>query len=72
MNNLHSLTQREIDVMVLVSQGKQNKVIAFDLGITENTVERHLQHIFAKFNVSCRTEAALIYLTDMKITGIRD
>jgi DNA-binding NarL/FixJ family response regulator len=53
------LSQRETEVLALISQGKRNKEIAMQLVITENTVETHLKTIFKKLCVRSRLEAAL-------------
>lgn len=50
------LTSREIDVLFLVAKGLQNKEIAKRLFVSVNTVKRHLDNIFGKFNVSTRTK----------------
>lgn len=53
------LSDREIEILKLVSQGKSNKEIAADLFISINTVKVHVGNIFQKINVSSRTEATL-------------
>jgi two-component system, NarL family, nitrate/nitrite response regulator NarL len=53
------LTRREVDIVSLVAQGGTNKEIAKDLGITEDTVKRHLTNIFNKVGTSTRLELAL-------------
>ena len=53
------LSEREIEILQLVSQGKSNKEIAAELFISVNTVKVHLANIFAKIGVSSRTEATL-------------
>lgn len=53
------LTGRQIDVMMLLSQGKPNKLIARDLGISEGTVKIHLAAIFRALNVRNRVEAVV-------------
>lgn len=53
------LTDRQIDVMRLLSQGKPNKLIARDLGISEGTVKIHLAAIFRALNVRNRVEAVV-------------
>ena len=53
------LSDRETDVLRLVAQGKANKEIAHDLGITEQTVKSHVSSIFGKLGVASRTQAAL-------------
>jgi len=54
------LTPRELDVLGLVSQGKTNAEIGFALGISEKTVEKHLDMIFRKMGVVSRVEAAVM------------
>ena len=50
------LTSREIDVLMQVERGMQNKEIAEKLYISVNTVKRHLENMYRKFNVSSRTK----------------
>jgi ATP/maltotriose-dependent transcriptional regulator MalT len=52
------LTEREVEVLVLVASGKTNREIAADLVISEHTVARHLQNMFVKLGVSSRTAAS--------------
>jgi DNA-binding CsgD family transcriptional regulator len=52
------LTEREIEVLVLVATGRTNRDIAAEMFISEHTVARHLQNIFAKLGVSSRTAAS--------------
>jgi DNA-binding CsgD family transcriptional regulator len=51
------LTAREVEVLRLVAAGKSNRAIATELAISEHTVARHLQNIFAKLDVSSRSAA---------------
>jgi DNA-binding NarL/FixJ family response regulator len=53
------LTQREQDVLALLSEGLSNAAIADRLVLTEKTVKNLLNHIFAKLQVTNRTEAIL-------------
>jgi ATP/maltotriose-dependent transcriptional regulator MalT len=53
----HGLTSRELEVLRLVAAGKSNRKIASELVISEHTVARHVQNIFAKLRVSSRTAA---------------
>ncbi len=50
------LTQREFDVLDLLSQGMQNKHIAAELGLSLATVKTHLIHIFRKCAVRSRSQ----------------
>ena len=51
------LTAREAEVLRLVAAGKTNRQVAAALVISEHTVARHLQNIFAKLDVSSRSAA---------------
>jgi DNA-binding CsgD family transcriptional regulator len=53
----HGLSDRELQVLRLVAAGKSNRAIAAELVISEHTVARHLQNIFAKLGISSRTAA---------------
>lgn len=57
-----SLTDREIEVLRLAAQGKNNKEIADELILSVRTVEAHLGHIFDKLAVGSRTEAVIVAL----------
>jgi DNA-binding NarL/FixJ family response regulator len=52
------LTEREVEVLALVARGRTNRQIAAELVISEHTVARHLQNMFAKLGVSSRTAAS--------------
>ena len=52
------LTEREVEVLRLVAQGKTNKEIAFELYVSTTTVNSHVQSILRKIGVSNRVEAA--------------
>jgi len=51
------LTERESEVLGLLSKGLANKQIALALGISEHTVKFHVSSIYTKLNVTNRTEA---------------
>lgn len=53
------LTGRQLDVLVLLMQGKNNKLICRALGLAEPTVKNHVSAILRALNVDSRTEAVL-------------
>jgi DNA-binding NarL/FixJ family response regulator len=53
------LSDRELEVLVLVAGGLANKQIARRLGISEKTVKTHLTNVFQRIGVTDRTQAAL-------------
>jgi DNA-binding NarL/FixJ family response regulator len=55
-----NLTPREFDVLRWVVKGKTNQEIGVELGISQKTVEKHLESVFAKLKVSSRVEAAVL------------
>ena len=54
-----TLTSRQLDVLTLLCAGKPNKVIARDLGLSENTVRVHVAAIFGQLGVNSRSAALL-------------
>jgi DNA-binding NarL/FixJ family response regulator len=51
------LTERELDVLRLAAQGKTNRAIGSELGISHRTVQGHLASVYGKLSVNSRTEA---------------
>ena len=54
-----SLTEREIEVIKALAQGKSNKEIARDLDISEKTVRNHASNIYKKLHIFDRTQAVI-------------
>jgi DNA-binding NarL/FixJ family response regulator len=57
--SLADLTERQLDVLALVMEGKSNKFICRTLNLSDSTVKGHVMKIFKVLKVSNRTEAAL-------------
>jgi len=58
-SDVEKLTQREQEILELLSKGYYYKEIGEQLNISLNTVRTHLQHIYEKLHVQSRTEAVL-------------
>ena len=58
------LTEREMEVLCLVAQGKSNREIADDLTVTEGTVRVHVSTILSKLHLASRTQATLYALRE--------
>ena len=56
---LGNLTEREAEVLRLLALGQSNPDIAKALVISRKTVEHHLEHIYNKIGVTCRTSAVV-------------
>ena len=75
MEAVHKLSDREIEVLKHVVDGKSTRAIAAELSITADTVKNHLTHSFKKLNAKNRTQAAIkavvlgsVELPDLEIT----
>lgn len=62
----NKLSKRETEVLAEMVKGKTNKEIASALFVSEKTVKTHVSHIFAKLQVTDRTQAA-IYAMENKL-----
>jgi NarL family two-component system response regulator LiaR len=56
---LEDLTERELEVLVALSQGQSNREVAEQLCVTEKTVKTHVSNVLSKLGVKSRTQAAL-------------
>jgi DNA-binding NarL/FixJ family response regulator len=54
-----SLTEREVDILRLIAEGRSNKEIAAALHLTEGTIKGYVSTVFDKLGVDDRTQAAL-------------
>jgi len=57
---LAQLTPREIEILNYVAQGYANKLIAFELGVSESTIKTRVTGILSKMDAKGRTEAVVI------------
>lgn len=55
-----TLTEREREVLALLSQGASNREVAAELYLSIDTVKTHVRKVFTKLGVGNRTQAALI------------
>lgn len=55
-----ALTRREIELLQELAQGKSNKVIAYHLAVSEDTVKSHMRNILVKLSANDRTNAVTI------------
>lgn len=53
------LTNRQSQVLDLIAQGKSNKQIAYDMGVSESTVKLHINALLRSLHVSNRTQAVI-------------
>ena len=58
----HPFSPRELEVLTLAAQGLTNKEIAYRLGLSERTVQFHMNSVFNKTTTSSRTEAVALAL----------
>lgn len=63
------LSDRELEVVDLLSLGKNNFEIARGLGISPKTIDTHLSRIFARLNVKSRLELMLVALGTLPISA---
>ena len=58
-SGLKTLTNRQSQVLDLIAQGKSNKQIAYDMGVSESTVKLHINALLRTLHVSNRTQAVV-------------
>jgi DNA-binding NarL/FixJ family response regulator len=72
MNGNKPLTERERQVLQLMSQGLSNKAVAQALNLSEGTVKVHVSSILGKLHASSRTEASIKALQAGLVSPIND
>ncbi len=60
-NPLDKLTNKEIQILMLITEGKTNKEIALQNFVEVSTVKTHINNIYTKMDISNRKQAAEIY-----------
>ncbi len=65
-NSLKLLTEREREILQLLSRGESNKAIAQTLSISYDTVKQHVRHILTKLNLSSRVKAAVLFTVEQQ------
>jgi two-component system nitrate/nitrite response regulator NarL len=65
-NSLKLLTEREREILQLLSRGESNKAIALTLKISYDTVKQHVRHILNKLNLSSRVKAAVLFTKEQE------
>jgi len=69
-NVLAVLTDRERQIMSLVSEGLSNKEIGRRLNIADGTIKVHLHHVYQKLEISNRTVLAALAISQNNSTGV--
>jgi DNA-binding NarL/FixJ family response regulator len=59
MANLADLTPRELDVLIMLFEGRTNRSMATEFRVTEKTIEFHLSNIYSKTGARSRLDAVL-------------
>jgi two-component system nitrate/nitrite response regulator NarL len=71
-NSLKLLTDREREILQLLSRGESNKAIAQTLSISYDTVKQHVRHILTKLNLSSRVKAAVLFTVEQQAQNSED
>ena len=69
-NALTVLTDRERQIMRLVSEGLSNKEVGRRLNISDGTIKQHLHHIYQKLEISNRTVLAALAIAQNSSTSV--
>jgi DNA-binding NarL/FixJ family response regulator len=63
-----SLTERECQLILLIGRGLPNKVIAYEMQISPNTVRAHIGNIMRKYKLCNRTQIAMMLTPIVRAT----
>jgi DNA-binding NarL/FixJ family response regulator len=58
------LTPQELQIALLVAEGKSNRDVAGAMFVSRKTIEYHLSHIYRKLNVHSRSELTRLFAAD--------
>jgi len=64
----NGLTQREVEVLLLITRGKTTRAIAVQFSLSPRTVQRHISNLYAKINVRNRVETTAFAQSEPAIT----
>lgn len=67
-----ALTYREQEVISLIAAGCTNAAAATRLGLAPNTIKTHLQRIYRRLGIHCRTQAVVIAAARGELLPVRD
>ena len=65
-NKLNSLTQRELEILKLISEGLNNKEISDKIFLSEGTIRNYISSMLEKLNLRDRTQLAIFYINSFK------
>ncbi|MDP1635007.1 MAG: PIN domain-containing protein [Gallionellaceae bacterium] len=65
----YELTEREREILELLSRGESNRSIALSLNISHDTVKQYVHHILNKLNVSSRLNAVMLFIKEQEKHG---
>lgn len=65
-------TRRERELIVLIARGMQNKNIAQELNISENTVRAHIGNIMRKYKLHNRTQIAMTFAVQGSLPSLHN
>jgi DNA-binding NarL/FixJ family response regulator len=66
----HAPTQREHELILLITRGLQNKEIAHAMKISENTVKAHIANILRKYKLHNRTQIAMMFAVHVELLRV--
>lgn len=67
---LRTLTPAQLNVLLMIAEGANNKTVARRLQISEGTVKAHITAILLKLGVQSRTQAAVLAQRSLQLTGL--